>query len=131
MLDIVFDVTGHPAVLAPCLPLVRKMGRIILLGDSPTPSQQHLGPGLVSDSIGILGIHGTMTPDSPSVFNPWTRGEIFALFFDYLKQGRMRVSDLISSRHSPDDAPGVYESLVQNRTAEIGVIFDWGLDGGD
>jgi len=127
MLDVVFDVTGHPAVLAPCLQLVRKLGRVILLGDTPTPSQQHLGPGVVSNSIAILGIHGTMTPAQASEFNPWTRNEIFHLFFDYLVQGRMKVSDLITSLYSPADAPELYAGLVEDRSAEIGVILDWNL----
>jgi threonine dehydrogenase-like Zn-dependent dehydrogenase len=127
MLDVVFDITGHPAVLAPCIQLVRKLGRVILLGDTPTPSQQYLGPGVVSDSIAILGIHATMTPTQASEFNPWTRREIIELFLDYLLQGRMKVSDLITSRHSPTSAPEVYAGLLQDRSAEIGVLFDWNL----
>jgi len=127
MLDVVFDITGHPAVLAPCIQLVRKLGRVILLGDTPNPSQQCLGPGVVSDSIAILGIHATMTPDQASEFNPWTRGEIIGLFFDYLLQGRMQVSDLLTSRRSPASAPEVYAGLLQDRSAEIGVCFDWNL----
>jgi 2-desacetyl-2-hydroxyethyl bacteriochlorophyllide A dehydrogenase len=127
MLDAAFDITGHPAVLAPCTQLVRKLGRVILLGDTPNPSQQHLGPSVVSHSIAILGIHGTMSPEHPSAFNPWIRSEIIALFFDYLLQGRMRVADLVTSRHSPTNAPSVYASLAQDRSAQVGVIFDWNL----
>jgi 2-desacetyl-2-hydroxyethyl bacteriochlorophyllide A dehydrogenase len=127
MLDVVFDVTGHPAALAPCIQLLRKLGRVILLGDTPTPTQQRLGPGVVSDSIAILGIHATMTPAQASEFYPWTRREIIELFLDYLLQGRMKVSDLITSRHSPASAPEVYTSLLQDRSAEIGVLFDWNL----
>jgi 2-desacetyl-2-hydroxyethyl bacteriochlorophyllide A dehydrogenase len=125
MLDVVYDITGHPAVLAACLPLLRKLGRLVLLGDTPTPSQQCLGPGVVSDSIAILGIHGTMTPEHASEFNPWTRRECIALFFDYVLQGRMRVADLITHRHSPADAPEVYAALQRDRSAFMGVIFDW------
>ena len=125
MLDVVYDITGHPAVLAPCIPLLRKLGRLILLGDTPNPTQQCLGPGVVSDSIAILGIHGSMTPDHASEFNPWTRRECTALFFDYLLQGRMKVSDLISHRHSPVDAPQVFASLLEDRSGAMGVIFDW------
>jgi len=65
----------------------------------------------VSDSIAILGIHGSMTPEHASEFNPWTRQECIALFFDYVLQGRMRVADLITHRHSPADAPEVYAAL--------------------
>ncbi len=127
MLDVVYDITGHPAVLPPAILLLRKLGRLILLGDTPTPSQQHLGPGVVSNSIAILGIHGTMMPAQASEFNPWTAREMAALFFDYLVQGRMRVADLVTHRYSPLDAPEVYARLQQERAGVLGVIFDWSL----
>ncbi|MFH1927368.1 MAG: hypothetical protein ABIK79_04220 [Chloroflexota bacterium] len=47
------------------------------------------------------------------------------LFFDYLVQKQMKVSDLITHRYSPADAPEVYARLVRDRSAEIGLIFDW------
>lgn len=125
MLDVVYEVTGHPAALAPCIPLVRRLGRIVLLGDTPTPTQQRLGPGLVSNSVAILGIHGTMVPDHPSEFNPWTREAAVALFFDFLLQGRMQVADLVTHRHAPEEAPAVYAQLLRDRSAVMGAIFDW------
>jgi 2-desacetyl-2-hydroxyethyl bacteriochlorophyllide A dehydrogenase len=125
MLDVVYEVTGLPDALAPCIRLVRKLGRVILLGDTPTPTKQCLGPGVVSDSIGILGIHGTMVPEHASEFNPWTRDEAVTLFFDYLLQGRMRVSDLVTDRFDPREAPAVYQELVRDRSAVMGAIFDW------
>ncbi len=125
MLDVVYDITGHPAVLAPSTQLLRRLGRLILLGDSPTPSQQYLGPGAASNSIAILGIHGTMSPAQASEFNPWTTHEMAALFFDYLRQGRMSVADLITHRYSPLDAPQVYGALLRDRSEAMGVIFDW------
>ena len=100
MLDVVFDVTGHPAVLAPALLLLRRLGRLVLLGDTPNPTQQFLGPGVVSNSLTILGIHGTMHPDSWGEFAPWSRSEMYDVFLDYLAQGRMRVGDLITHRFS-------------------------------
>jgi threonine dehydrogenase-like Zn-dependent dehydrogenase len=125
LLDVVYDITGHPAVLAPCLLLLRKLGRLVLLGDTPTPTQQRLGPGVVSDSIAILGIHGTMTPDQPTEFYPWTRREVISLFFDYLAQRRMKVADLITHRYAPTEAPTVYAALGRDRSHFMGIIFDW------
>jgi 2-desacetyl-2-hydroxyethyl bacteriochlorophyllide A dehydrogenase len=129
MLDALYEITGLPDSLAPCISLVRKLGRVILLGDTPTPTQQQLGPGVVSNSVGILGIHGTMVPEHASEFNPWTRDEAVALFFDYLLQGRMRVSDLVTYRFAPRAAPAVYAGLVRDRSAVMGAIFDWSLVG--
>jgi len=129
MLDAVYEITGRPESLAPCIPLVRKLGRVILLGDTPTPTQQRLGPGVVSNSVGILGIHGTMVPEHASEFNPWTRDEAVALFFDYLLQGRMRMSDLVTHRFAPREAPAVYQGLVRDRSSMMGPIFDWSRPG--
>ncbi|MEA3407066.1 MAG: zinc-binding dehydrogenase [Chloroflexota bacterium] len=125
MLDAIWDVTGHPTVLAACVQLLRKRGRVILIGDCPTPTEQYLGPGVVSDSIAILGIHGSSSPPSYSEFTPWTQREMIALFYDYLLQGRMRVSDLITHRHSPTEAAQVYDRLLKDRSTSMGVIFDW------
>jgi 2-desacetyl-2-hydroxyethyl bacteriochlorophyllide A dehydrogenase len=125
LLDVVYDVTGHPKALAQCIPLVRRLGRIVLVGDTPNPTAQHLAPGVVNRSIAILGIHGTMTPEHATEFNPWTRAEVTQLYFDYVLQGRMHVADLVTRHADPGDAASVYELLTSARGPEMGVLFDW------
>jgi threonine dehydrogenase-like Zn-dependent dehydrogenase len=125
MLDVVFDATGHPAVLQSAVQLVRRLGRVVLVGDTPTPSEQRLGPGVVSNAVAILGIHALTRPEVADDFHPWSAGEIASLFFDYLLQGRMRVDDLVTRHHSPLDAPQVYADLMGDRSGVIGVVFDW------
>jgi threonine dehydrogenase-like Zn-dependent dehydrogenase len=125
MLDVVFDVTGHPTVLAAATGLLRRFGRLVLLGDTPTPTQQALGPGVVSNSLAILGIHGTAHPDAATDFAPWSRPAMYDLFFDYLAQGRMRVADLVTHRYSPLDAPAAYDLLLNRPASALGVILDW------
>jgi hypothetical protein len=80
---------------------------------------------VVSHSTAILGIHGTMSPAHASEFNPWTQREMTTLFYDYLEQGRMRVSDLVTRRASPLEAPEIYAGLLRDRSGQIGIIFDW------
>ena len=125
MLDVVYDVTGHPAVLACCVGLVRKLGRVVLLGDCPTPTQQCLGPGVVSDAVTIIGSHGSTFPEQASPFAPWTRGAMTQLFFDYLLAGRMGVADLITRRAPATDAPELYAALQRDRSGEVGVLLEW------
>jgi 2-desacetyl-2-hydroxyethyl bacteriochlorophyllide A dehydrogenase len=125
MADVVFDVTGHPAVLAPASLLLRKLGRLVLLGDSPTPSLQHLGPRIVGDSIAILGIHGMMYPDLATPFNQWTAEAMTALFFDFVQSKRMNVASLVTHRLSPLDADEVYNTIARQPDAALGVLFDW------
>ena len=124
-LDVAYDVTGHPAVLAPTTQLVRELGKVVLLGDCPSPSQQAVGPGVVGDSIAILGVHTSLAPPLATPFNPWTRRAITELFFEYLSNDRMSVTDLTTHRYSPEEAEDVYQGLERDRSSEIGVIFDW------
>jgi 2-desacetyl-2-hydroxyethyl bacteriochlorophyllide A dehydrogenase len=125
MLDVVFEVTGHPAVLAPATQLLRRLGRLVLLGDTPIPSQQHLGPGIVFKSIAILGIHGYQVPDKRTEYTPWSVEEMSGVFFDYLLRQRMNVKDLVTHRVSPLQAPETYLGLLKDRSAAVGVILDW------
>jgi 2-desacetyl-2-hydroxyethyl bacteriochlorophyllide A dehydrogenase len=127
MLDVVFEITGHPAVLPQAIPMLRRLGRLVLLGDTPQPTLQHLAPGVVSNSLAILGIHGSMSPAYPSEYQPWTQNEMVSLFFDYLMQGRMNVKDLITGCVSPLTAPQVYRDLMTDRSKQIGIIFDWNM----
>lgn len=125
MLDVVYDITGHPAVLAQALQLLHRLGRVILLGDTTTPSKQNLGLGLISNSLSVMGIHVSARPDVDSDFNQWTYENMSTLFFDYVKEGRMNVKDLITHRYAPQDAPRVYEGLLRDRSTTIGNVFDW------
>lgn len=125
MLDVVFDITGHPAVLPAAVSLLHRFGRLVLLGDTPNPSAQHLGPGVLSNSISILAIHGGAHPVEATDFAPWSRGEMTLLFFDYVAQGRMRVADLVTHRLSPFEAPQIYQHLKIDRSDALGILFDW------
>lgn len=127
--DVVFDVTGHPAVLAAAVTLVRRLGRLVLLGDTPTPGQQMLGPGVVSRSIAILGTHGHVVPDKKTEFAPWTIEEMSHVFFDYLSRGQMDVDNLVTRHASPLDAPDIYSGLAKDRSQALGIIFDWSMLG--
>lgn len=125
MFDAVFDITGHPAVLAPGSLLLRKLGRLILVGDTPTPSRQTLGPRVVGDALSILGVHGFVHPDESTVYAPWSAAEMTAVFFDFLQQRRINVRPLIARSESPRDAARVYDGLASGRDTAIGVLFDW------
>jgi threonine dehydrogenase-like Zn-dependent dehydrogenase len=47
------------------------------------------------------------------------------LFYTYVLRGDMRVTDLITHRYSPADAPEAYRLLREQRATAMGVLFDW------
>ena len=120
--DVVFDATGHFAVLPMALKLARQFGTLMLTGDSPHPSKQVLTGDVLTRQVNIRGTHNEKL--APHV-EDWTGPKIMQLFHTYLERGQMRVDDLITSRHAPSEAPEVYANLLVNRAETIGVVFDW------
>lgn len=120
--DVVYDVTGHWAVLPQALPLARDHGKLILLGDSPHPSKQTLTDDVLSRQVQIIGSRSSWLPPQYAM---WTPQRMTELFFLYLQRGQMQVSDLITHRFRPERAPEVYRSLSEDRTGSMGVEFEW------
>ncbi len=123
--DVVYDVTGNASVLAAALPLVRRFGRLILLGDTGEPSAQHLTGDVVTRGLKIIGAHDNNPPEVSTDHAYWSHQRMASLFFTYLSRGDMSVSDLITHRFSPFDAPLAYRALYEERSSIMGVLFDW------
>ena len=125
LLDAAFDITGHPAVLAPTTRLVHPLGRVVLLGDTPTPSRQVLGPRIVADSVSLLGVHASSAPEIATLRDPWSQPAMADLFFHLVATGRMDVDVLTTHRFAPEDAADVYDALRRDRSSFLGVFLDW------
>ncbi len=121
--DVVFDATGHYAVFPLALKLVRQFGTMMLIGDSPQPGKQALTGDIVTRQISVRGSHNEQLPDK----SKWHILRQIELLYKYLTRGQMRVDDLITHRHPPQNAPRVYADLLENRSDTIGVAFDWSL----
>ena len=120
--DTVYDATGHFSVLPLALPLAKQYGTVILLGDSPHPSKQHLTPDLLTRQIRLIGTHNESLPPMHSYWTPIRQQR---LFLHYLKRKQMKVADLITHRYNPSQASHVYQKLNQDRSNSIGIIFEW------
>jgi 2-desacetyl-2-hydroxyethyl bacteriochlorophyllide A dehydrogenase len=125
--DVVYDVTGHQAVFAPALGLARRFGKLILLGDTGTPSEQRLTGDVITRGLRIIGAHDNNPPRVESDHAYWTHPNMARLFFTYVQRGQMRLRELITHRYAPSQAPEAYATLLRDRSAAMGVVFDWTL----
>ncbi len=123
--DVVYDVTGHASVLSAALPLVRRFGKLLLLGDTGTPSEQRLTPDVVTRGLRIIGAHDNNPPAAATDHAWWTHRNMARLFFTFLERGQMRVADLVTHRFRPDEAPSAYDFLTHDRASAMGVVFEW------
>lgn len=120
--DVVYDVTGHPAVFPAALPLARRFGKVVLQGDTPHPARQHLTQDVLTRQLRIMGSHNENLPPEHAA---WTVRRQEQLFLHYLQRKQMSVADLITHRFDPRDAADVYAQFDQDRGDSAGVIFDW------
>ncbi len=120
--DVVYDVTGYYAVFPMALPLARKFGKVILQGDSPHPSKQHLTHDVLTRQLRVMGSHNEALPPQ---YAHWTAKRQAELFMQYVQRKQMRFADLITHRFDPAKAGEVYAQLDSDRGDSAGVIFDW------
>lgn len=125
MADIVFDATGNPKVLADACLLARKNGKILIIGDTTEPHKQALGPGVVSNYLTIMGAHSKMFAEADNPFFPYTWQRIHEIFYDYLMQKRIRVSELMTMEVSPYEMPKLYMQLLTEAAPATGIQIDW------
>ena len=102
--------------------IVKKLGRIVVNGDTPLPSKQVMG-ALVFKSLDIRGVHGNISGDLTSY--PWVGRRNYDMNLDLMLQKRIKVRHLISHRYKPEEAPDVYHRLLHDRSYSMGVVFDW------
>lgn len=125
MADVVYEVTGHPAALAPACSLLRRLGTLQLLGTTGDTRQQHLPGDFVARGLRIVAAHDTTPPAAATDHAYWTHPHMAAYFFTLLSRGSMRVADLVTHRFPATEAPRAYDLLINSPQNAMGVIFDW------
>ena len=123
--DVVYDITGNAAVLPTALPLARRFGKVLLLGDTGTPSDQRLTGDIIRRGVTLIGAHSSNPPPAATDYAHWTHEHMTKLFFTYLERGQMQVEDLITHRFDPREAAAAYAMLTKDRSQALGVLFDW------
>jgi 2-desacetyl-2-hydroxyethyl bacteriochlorophyllide A dehydrogenase len=123
--DAVFEVTGNPNVIPSLPPLIRRGGRLILLGSPRGPSTLDFHDEVHTFGLRVIGAHASNTPQHELPDNPWTWERNATLFLDLLQAGRVNVADLITHRFSWRQGPEAFEKLLADRTQFRGVILDW------
>ena len=123
--DAAFEVTGHPAVVAPLLRLLRREGRAILLGSPRGPSQIDLHDEVHTLGLHVIGAHASTHPSHETFLTPWTRERNVELFLALLQAGHLDVRSLITHQYPGTAAPEAFALLLEDRTQAVGVILDW------
>ncbi len=123
--DVVFEVTGNPSVVPTEFRALREQGRFVVLGSPRGTSEFDFNRACHNPGYTIIGAHNQTHPSHATAENPWTRARHVELFFELLETDRLSVSELVTHRESYEDAPEVYDALLEDRTQTLGVVLEW------
>ena len=123
---IIIEVTGQSIALKQALDCVAPLGRISLLGCTRVSDAEidyyqkvHL-PGIT-----IVGAHTNARPKLESYPFYWTQQDDIITILNFMANGRLDMSKILSEVHSPEEAPEIYRRLAENKDFPVGVVFDW------
>jgi len=120
--EVVIDATGNADVFAQVLPLVATRGRVVVLGNTGSPSAQRLTDDVITRALHIVGAHDVLSMLDP----PWDGDRaIHDLFFHVVRTGRFDLEGLVTNVFIPSDAEAAYLALDEHPDETLGVCFDW------
>jgi 2-desacetyl-2-hydroxyethyl bacteriochlorophyllide A dehydrogenase len=116
---VVIDSTGSTPVFSAALGLAARFGTVVILGDTGTPSGQHLTSDVITRGLRIVGAHDSHNNEQ------WHDGTIVPLFFELAKSGRFALGKLTSHTFAPEACADAYGIANRDRASTMGIVFDW------
>jgi len=125
MADVVFEVTGNQKVIPWALRLLKRRGKLVILGSPRGKVEVDFHDEVHTLGLRIIGAHNSMHTPYETPYNQWTMERDLELFLDLVRSGRVKVKSLISHVFPWWEAPKAYQMLLEDRTQTMGVLFDW------
>ena len=120
--SVIVDTTGNPAAFRHALSAAAKFGKIILLGDTGFPGRQCLTSEMMTKGLVIQATHDSHDREG------WHQRRIDRLFYRCVRQGRFKLSGLITHEFAPQEYQAAYKIAENQREQTMGILFDWTRD---
>lgn len=126
MADIVFEVTGDPALIPGEFDVLKASdGRFVVLSSPRGATLFDFHDRCNAPSHIIIGAHANSHPSSETAANPWTSARNGELFLRLLLDGDISLDALVTHRLPFREACSAYRMLAADRTKALGVVLNW------
>ena len=120
--DVVVDATGNAVVFSAALQLVAFGGRVVLVGNTGSPSEQRLTDDVITRCLTIVGAHDVLS----MLTSPWDGDRaLHEHFFHLARERQFDLGGLITDVFAPAEAEAAYRALDERPAETLGVCFDW------
>lgn len=117
--SIVIDTTGNAGAFSGALEVCADFGTLVILGDTGTPTSQHLTKDVITRGIHIVGAHDGHENAE------WNAESITRLFFSLVQRGKFKLEGLNTHYFSPEEYREAYDIAETKRGDTMGIIFNW------
>ncbi len=135
MADIAVEATGLTPVVLQAIKATADVGQVVLLGSPRAPFQGDLTPAFKEIHLRYLTVRGALEW-CPPTYTPLSsqKGRTFPIsslyekqmmIFDWVLNGQMKLSPLITHRLPPSQIKQAYEGLLRESETYVGVALDW------
>jgi threonine dehydrogenase-like Zn-dependent dehydrogenase len=93
---------------------------VVILGDTGSPTEQHLTSDVIRRGLTIVGAHDTHDTER------WDFHSVTRFLLDLVQRGRFDLSGLNTHTFKPDQAEEAYTLANTRRGETMGILFDWG-----
>jgi threonine dehydrogenase-like Zn-dependent dehydrogenase len=125
MADVVFEVTGSPAVIPIALGWVRRLGRFVMVSSPSGPTTIDFHDQVNARGTVIIGAHNYTHASVSNEYNRWTRKADTQYYLQLVQAGLFSAEKLITHRFAWEEAPRAYQQLLDDRSSTLGVILEW------
>jgi threonine dehydrogenase-like Zn-dependent dehydrogenase len=121
--EAVFVCAGSSAVLQPALECAAARATVVLVGSSPAAATIDLQRQLLRKELTLLGSYESGLAQAHPYW-PWTRARNRRACLRLMAAGRLKLGHLVSRVIPPEEAPGMYQTMLQGSPA-VGVVIQW------
>lgn len=123
----VIEVTGVAAALKQALAFTAKFGRVALLGCTRVAENDiDFYQDVHRPGIELIGAHTDARAKQESRPHAWTWQDDARALMDFMADGRLDMTKILSAVHAPHEALEVYGRLARDPASfPVGAVFDW------
>lgn len=125
MCDVAFEATGSGKLIQRETTALHPFGRLVIVSSPRTASEFHFHDFCNRYSYEIIGAHNLLHPPVETYENPWTVQREVELYLNCLRTGRIDVTGYVGYNASYQEAPKVYQDLLDDKQKALGVALCW------
>lgn len=124
--DLAIESASSWRAVATAYDILRRRGRLVVVArHTDVPNFNMIADDLMTKEIAFTTSYAhPLTAVTEDVMR-WTRPRNLRLILDYLAEGRLDISQAITTRISPDEIPEIYRRLDEGDSRISGVCIDW------